>query len=206
VALQDRRERERADRRRRILEVARELAEADGWDAVTVRRLAERIEYSQPVLYSHFAGRDQIIAAVALDGFAELARACEEAAAGVTSVDDAPAAVATAYVYFAEHHPALYDAMFTRRTSLAFGAQAPAELHAAFASLHTAFAPVATDDDTELFTEVAWSALHGLATLARDGRLRPGLRDRRLALLLDVLTARPPGGSPAQRGTRRAGR
>jgi AcrR family transcriptional regulator len=68
----ERRERERAERRQAIVTGARELAEADGWEAVTTRRLSDRIEYSQPVLYSHFENRDAIIEAVALEGFSEL--------------------------------------------------------------------------------------------------------------------------------------
>lgn len=64
-----RRERQRAERHRLIVDTAHEIAETQGWDAVTVRRLAEAIEYSQPVLYSHFAGRDAIVAAVAEQGF-----------------------------------------------------------------------------------------------------------------------------------------
>jgi hypothetical protein len=33
-----------------IITTARKLAEAEGWDAVTTRRLSSQIEYSQPVL------------------------------------------------------------------------------------------------------------------------------------------------------------
>ena len=73
MAIADRRERERAAHRQLIVSTARTLAEAEGWDAVTTRRLSTEIEYSQPVLYKHFAGMDQIVDAVALDGFAELA-------------------------------------------------------------------------------------------------------------------------------------
>ncbi|KPC93108.1 TetR family transcriptional regulator, partial [Streptomyces sp. NRRL F-6602] len=73
MSVQERKERERADRERLIVATARELAEQQGWDAVTTRRLAERIEYSQPVLYSHFRGKREIIGAVALEGAAELA-------------------------------------------------------------------------------------------------------------------------------------
>ena len=74
VATEDRRARERAARRRLIVDTARQLAEAEGWNAVTTRRLSTEIEYSQPVLYKHFSGMDQIAAAVAVDGFGELAR------------------------------------------------------------------------------------------------------------------------------------
>ena len=50
MAIEDRRERERATRRQLIITTARTLAEAEGWDAVTTRRLSTEIEYSQPVL------------------------------------------------------------------------------------------------------------------------------------------------------------
>jgi len=47
------------------------LAEAEGWDAVTTRRLSSQIEYSQPVLYKHFTEMEQIADAIAIDGFGE---------------------------------------------------------------------------------------------------------------------------------------
>jgi hypothetical protein len=53
---QERRARELDQRRQVIIDAARELAEADGWESVTTRRLADRIEYSQPVLYSRLYG------------------------------------------------------------------------------------------------------------------------------------------------------
>ena len=73
MATEDRRARERAARRQLIVDTARQVAEAEGWDAVTTRRLSTEIEYSQPVLYKHFSGMDRVAAAVAIDGFAELA-------------------------------------------------------------------------------------------------------------------------------------
>src|SRR6266702_266312 len=76
------RDRERAQRRQVIVNAARELAEAEGWESVTTRRLAERIEYSQPVLYSHFEGKDGIVSAVALEGFGELAATLHNAREG----------------------------------------------------------------------------------------------------------------------------
>lgn len=47
-------------------------------DEVTTRRLAEFVEYSQPVLYSHFDGRDAIVRAVAIEG----CRPCRPVAPG----------------------------------------------------------------------------------------------------------------------------
>ncbi|NUS43239.1 MAG: helix-turn-helix transcriptional regulator [Mycobacteriaceae bacterium] len=183
-----RRERERADRRRLIIDTARELAEAQGWEAVTVRRLAERIEYSQPVLYSHFAGKTDIVSAVAEEGFAELAALLRRAREGADGPASAVAAVARDYLDFAADRPALYDAMFLMEVTLEFGPAAPQPLKDGFAELITVFRPFAAADP-ETFTEVAWGALHGLATLDRGGRLRPGHRDERLRLLVAGWTA-----------------
>src|ERR1700755_2120334 len=79
MAIEERRARERAARHRLILETARKLAESEGWDAVTTRRLATAIEYSQPVLYKHFSSMEAIAEALALDGFGELAEALRAA-------------------------------------------------------------------------------------------------------------------------------
>src|SRR5580704_18911858 len=74
------RERRAAERRQQILDAARAVAEAEGWAAVTSRRLADAIGYTQPVLYQHFpGGKTEIMRTVALAGFAELAAATREA-------------------------------------------------------------------------------------------------------------------------------
>jgi len=84
LGIAERKGRERSEREHRIVAAARVIAEREGWDAVTIRRLADEIEYSQPVLYSHFANRDAIVAAVAVEGFKELTVAFREAASGST--------------------------------------------------------------------------------------------------------------------------
>jgi AcrR family transcriptional regulator len=183
-----RRERERAQRRQVIVNAARELAEAEGWDSVTTRRLADAIEYSQPVLYSHFDGRDAIVNAVALEGFSEIAAILHNARKRARSPAAEPRAVAKAYMQFAKTNPALYDAMFTLRVDLTFAqSDTPAPLHASFVELREALAPLAGDRDVETFVEVFWSALHGLATLSQAGRLRPAFYEQRLATLVDRL-------------------
>ena len=93
------------------------MAEAEGWDAVTTRRLADQIEYSQPVLYSHFPGKGGIIDAVAIEGFAELRLILQNAREAAGSPEAALRELAEAYLGFALEHPALYDAMFTLTTS-----------------------------------------------------------------------------------------
>jgi AcrR family transcriptional regulator len=191
MAIEDRRERERAARRRLIITTARTLAEAEGWDAVTTRRLSTEIEYSQPVLYKHFAGMEQIAEAVAIDGFAELADVCSAACSGAGTASDALTRIAHAYLDFARDNPAVYDAMFTRATTLRFAAQdTPPQLAAAFAALRQAVGVVADERDADTLTELFWAALHGLVTLSRAGRLRPDYDSERVQLLVNALTTR----------------
>ena len=185
MGIEDRRLRERAARRRLITATARALAEREGWDAVTTRRLSTEIEYSQPVLYKHFASMEDIIEAVALEGFGDLADTLGAARRGDGPPEEALSRVAHAFSSFATENPALYDAMFTRATRLRFGASdPPAPLSAAFAELREAVDTVAGARDVDTLTEVLWAALHGLTMLARTDRLRPGRDTDRIQLLV----------------------
>lgn len=191
MAIDDRRERERAARRRLIVTTARKLAEDEGWDAVTTRRLSTEIEYSQPVLYKHFTGMEQIADAIAIDGFDELAEVIGVARRGAAATGEALHTVARAYLDFARDNPAVYDAMFTRSTALHFAADdTPPQLEAAFAELRQAVSLVTDEQDADALTEVFWATLHGLVTLSRTGRLRPGSESERLHLLVSQFTRR----------------
>jgi AcrR family transcriptional regulator len=189
MSVQERKQRERAARERLIVATARELAEQQGWDAVTTRQLAERIEYSQPVLYSHFRSKREIIGAVALEGAAELAATVRAA----TSVADGPrervAALARAYLDFATRNPAVYDALFQLDGGLPYAQDdTPEPLKDAFAALLESLGEVAGDGvHPGLFTEVFWASLHGVATLTRAGRLLPEDAAQRVELLVDRL-------------------
>lgn len=191
MAIRDRRDRQRAERHRLIVDTAREIAEAEGWDAVTTRRLSQRIEYSQPVLYSHFAGKDAIVGAVALEGFTELVDVMRATATEASDPAAGLAAVARAYLRFAAEHPAVYAAMFSLRTDLTFADPAsPEPLRAGFAVIREALGALTGEHDLDARTELAWCTLHGLATLTQGDRLRPDQQEHRLALFVAQL--RPP--------------
>ncbi|MEU5001301.1 TetR/AcrR family transcriptional regulator [Streptomyces sp. NPDC021622] len=211
MSVRERKERERANRHRLIVSTARELAETHGWDAVTTRRLAELIEYSQPVLYSHFRGKREIVGAVALEGFAELTSALRaavpeglagrdavpEGPAGRDAVPDGPlgrdavARLARAYTDFAARNHALYDAMFILDNGLPFADEAtPGPLREAFQAPLDPLVDHANPDEPGLFVETFWAALHGLVTLTRAGRLPAERVADRLALLVDHFVPR----------------
>ena len=169
-----------AERRQQILDAARAVAEGEGWAAVTSRRLAGAIGYTQPVLYQHFpGGKTEIMRTVALAGFAELA-AATRAAMGDKTGPQAVAAVADAYLRFAATHPSLYEAMFQLPIDARFAQDdAETELRSGFNALSAA---LGTDDDGTA-TELLWSALHGMSLLERAGRMRQGHRPNRIAEL-----------------------
>jgi AcrR family transcriptional regulator len=167
----------RQRRERQIVEAARKIAEADGWGAVTVRRLADAIGFSQPVLYGHFPdGRDGIVRAVALDGFDRLAAALDDAGPGI-------AELAARYLGFARANPAAYEAMFSLPIDVPFGSDAtPSSLRTAFAAIERTVAPASDDRETE--AELLWASLHGISELTRHDRLRASHADARIALLV----------------------
>ena len=188
MGVAERKVKERAEREQRIVATARLIAEREGWGAVTIRRLADEIEFSQPVLYSHFENRDAIVAAVALEGFEEITAAFREAASTSTEPGNALENVAVAYLAFALSRPALYAAMFILPTDLQFAnAETRPELRAAFDALAAVITPFC--GKVEDVTETFWAALHGLAELERCGRVRPGMRNARIALVVGAIAA-----------------
>jgi len=124
-----------------------------------MRRLATDLGVTQPVLYSAFSGRQSLVDAVALGGFADLAGALE-------AVEASPSARMRAYLDFAAVHPNIYEAMFSMPSGLRFASGVHEPLSRAFAAIRDAFPG---DDGTR--AEVAWATLHGMATLQASGRL-----------------------------------
>jgi AcrR family transcriptional regulator len=184
MAIEERRARERAARHRLILDTARKLAESEGWDAVTTRRLSTEIEYSQPVLYKHFSSMEDSAEALAIDGFGELAAALRAARTSAGTAESPLIPMAYAYLSFARDNPALYDAMFLRATRLRFAAEdTPPPLVEAFNELRAAIAAISGERDVDTLTEVFWASLHGLIMLDRGGRLRPQHEGERIELL-----------------------
>ena len=170
-------------RRDQIARTARQVAEAEGWEAVTMRRLAAELGVTQPVLYSAFAGgRQALVDAVALAGFDAIAEALE-------AVEAEPRARMRAYLDFARSNPRVYDAMFSLPSGLTFGTgEGPAPLRRAFAAIQAAVA-----DHDEVEAEVLWATVHGLAALEISRRLPATRAEARLEHAARVLDdAAPP--------------
>lgn len=176
------RERRLRARRQQIMDVALQIAQHEGWSAVTTRRVADAIDYSQPVIYQHFRSRDDLIDAIARSGFVmlrmltdELADRRGQASGAATEPDRGHLEdLCRLYLHFGAENPRLYQAMFSRPTALQFATtETPAELRESFASIRRVVAPHVGEVGADEAAELLWAACHGLVSLRAAGRIPP---------------------------------
>jgi AcrR family transcriptional regulator len=180
----------RGTSREHIIDRSRAIIEDEGLEHLTIRRIAETINRTQPAVYQHFASKDEILAAVVVEGFVALVESLKRAAKG-----EKPSltAIASDYVRFGLERPRLYDVMFVAPPVIAFAvADTPMPAKAAFQIFATAVAESGLDPtQVGTVTEVVWAALHGLVMLSIAKRLRPGraLHRARLEQLTAAIVA-----------------
>src|SRR5512145_1949609 len=115
MGVKERQEREREAVSRAILDAARDLFVAEGYHNVSIRKIAERIEYSPAAIYSYFPSKDDIFFALAEDGFRILFTPQENGAEPSDPVDAIRSAFWRVYE-FSKAHPEYYALMFVDRT------------------------------------------------------------------------------------------
>ena len=69
MGTKERRDRERQELRQSILAASRQIAAREGWQAVSMRKVAEQIEYSPPTIYEHFASKEALLLELMREGF-----------------------------------------------------------------------------------------------------------------------------------------
>ncbi len=180
----------RGTSREHIIDVSRAIIEDEGLEHLTIRRIAETINRTQPAVYQHFAGKDEILAAVVVEGFVALVESLKRAAKG-----EKPSltAIASAYVRFGLERTRLYEVMFVAPPVIAFAVDdTPMPAQIAFQIFATAVAESGLEpNQVGTVTEVVWAALHGLVMLSITKRLRPGraLHRARLEQLTAAIVA-----------------
>lgn len=203
------------DLRRALLEAAVVLVERSGVDGFSLREAARVVGVSATAAYRHFADRSALLGAVAVEGFSALADAMVEARDAVSSGSPAArargrfVAVGRAYVEFALTRPAWFTVMFgavAARPRVRGRAHAidrdPYELLGD--ALDELVAVGALPRTRRAGAEAkAWAAVHGVATLLRDGALRCRDRDERAAIVTAVVEFAADGVcvSPPAKGT-----
>jgi AcrR family transcriptional regulator len=111
MGIKQRREREKQEVRQGILTAAREIALHEGWQAVTIRNVAERIEYSPSMIYEYFASKEAILLELHHEGFRLLAFSLKSAKSSSEDDEERVISMAQAYWEFAMRSPELYQAM-----------------------------------------------------------------------------------------------
>jgi AcrR family transcriptional regulator len=150
-------------RAREIVDTARAILDAEGLEALTMRRIAERLGIRAPSLYKHFPDKQALEAAIISAAFEEQAGLFERA---VDHSDHPLAALAASYRAFAVAHPHLYRLMTDqelRRDLLEPGVEERAGL-----SVYRA----AGEDANR--ARAAWAFAHGMALLEIANRFPPG--------------------------------
>ncbi|MEZ0165310.1 TetR/AcrR family transcriptional regulator [Kineococcus sp. LSe6-4] len=201
----ERRARERTQVRERILRAAGLTLAAEGVEAVTMRRVAADVDYTAPVIYQHFGGKDALLAELVRQGYRELAGRMAAARLAVDD-DESLAAVAGQYLRFAGEHEHLFEVM--NGTTLEAGGrrEAAAPVNEVLLALVTGWARRhRVDLDVEDACLLLWGTLYGVATLGRLPTVGRERADRlglqALHLLLRAWRAQqPPGRAPEQAG------
>jgi AcrR family transcriptional regulator len=111
MGITERREREKEEVRQKILQAARELFAAEGYDRVTMRRIAEAIEYSPTTIYLHFEDKDDLVLALCHTEFGRLLEAMALVPAPADPIEEIRQ-LGRAYAAFGLHHPNEYRFMF----------------------------------------------------------------------------------------------
>lgn len=167
MGIVERREREREEVRRKILEAGRELLATLGYDRLTMRRIAEAIEYSPTTLYHHFEDKDDLVKAICEEHFSQLLVAFAPEALPADPVERIRQ-LGLAYTAFGLAHPNHYRFMFMNLP------EHPHEISEAakrsYALLRDAVAQAIASGrfvkgDVDTTAQVLWASIHGAVAL-----------------------------------------
>src|SRR4029079_5838652 len=181
LGVKERQERDRETVSRAILDAALELFVKSGYEEVSIRKIAERIEYSPAAIYSYFPSKDDIFFALAEEGFRLLFSYASPAAAPADAVESL-LHIFWRYYEFSKEHPEYFALMFLDRSvpkisrnweRFGFIGDAKHELIVRLQQAIDAGALPAGTQGHVVF-RVMLAAVHGAATLRLCDRLAPG--------------------------------
>lgn len=198
-----RREREKQDTRQRILDAARELFATEGYDAVTMRKIADRIEYTPTAIYFHFADKEALIRELCAMDFLALARSFQPIAQ-VGDPIERMKRIGAAYIEFALAHPNHYRLMFMTPSPIGeadldqYGVEKGNPAQDAYAFLRQAVVEAIAAsrfrpglEDPDLICQTLWAGVHGVAALhialCNDPWVEWRPAERRTTVMLEAL-------------------
>ena len=171
----ERRAYEKRELREAILQTAAELLLAQGYEAFSLRRVAERLGYSATTIYLYFTNKDDLIAAIVDDAFERLERRL------LVALDTAGPeprrrlmALADAYIHFGLENPIAYRLMFLQRPDVLLSCRA-GEKRPRIAAVRQQMADAVAEalaagalppGDAHGHSDLLWSQAHGIVSLA----------------------------------------
>ena len=168
-----RRAREKMELRTRILDAARAIVQREGFGALTLRKIADAIEYAPGTLYLYFENRDAIARALSSEGFQKLLQAfapTERIADPLARLE----AIGRAYVHFGTENPETYRLVFMedpQLTTAVFKAAADDPGQRAYRALTDpleelrAAGRLRPDADVQALADTLWAVVHGIVSL-----------------------------------------
>ncbi|HEX4182699.1 MAG TPA: TetR/AcrR family transcriptional regulator [Caulobacteraceae bacterium] len=165
------------DLRRALLESADAILEREGPNALSLRAVAREAGVSPAAPYHHFKDKDELLSAIAHEGFARLKQSLSKAASGELDPAKRLSDLGVAYVRFAQTHPALYQVMYDwARAEDALPEKSDHD-HNAFQLVKDALTEAGgnhfSDTDIYLASIASWCAAHGLAEMSGFAQFRP---------------------------------
>jgi AcrR family transcriptional regulator len=169
MGITERREREREEVRRKILDAARDLFAAEGYANVTMRKIAEAIEYSPTAIYGHFEDKDDLVEALCHEDFARLLAVFDEQTPLADPIERIRM-LGRGYALFAQQNPNHYRFMFMTPAKF----ENPHDLsdpgQQSFKRLLAAVEEAMAQGrlravDPVVVSQVLWASLHGAVSL-----------------------------------------
>jgi AcrR family transcriptional regulator len=152
-----------------ILSAARTIVLSEGWQAVSIRKIADAIGYSLPVVYTHFESKDAILEEFVKLGFAMLSEAVQEAKNKSNQAEQQLTNIADTYFEFAFAKREYYQMMFGLGMPNCERARQVSEIGQFGAilvgTIQNLSHPPADEEKTKLKFHTFWSILHGLTAI-----------------------------------------
>ena len=177
MTMNKRRERDKERMRRRILDAAKQLFVKEGFDNVSMRRIATRIEYSPAALYRYFRNKKEILSVLREEGFARFVERQTRARETFPDPVERLRAGSREYIRFALSEPDHYHLMFSATCEQVDmdGEWAASSLRSfnMFRSTVTECAASGRfgDADPGALVFALWAQLHGLVHLIATGQV-----------------------------------
>jgi len=153
-----------------IIEQSRIIIEEEGWSALSIRKIADAIGYSVPVIYKHFSSKDELIEYFTKEGFEMLTTQLIAAIKTNDSPADKISHLAAAYWVFAFTHQKHYEIMFGVGIPTCEAIQSVSEKRKTSDVMYGAISDAVahsgrTHIDLHLKVKTFWSIMHGLVAI-----------------------------------------